>query len=105
MSALLRAKASPTPIAWALLGIACLWYCSAWVFFGSEGNLLSHVGLPWFALCVFSPLVSILLAVALRRALRESGRRMRLHEILIVVLVSPHFLGAAWIWCGLAHYL
>jgi hypothetical protein len=103
MSAMLHVKASPTAIAWVLLAVASLWCFSFWVFVTSEGSLLSHVALPWFAVCVFSPVVSIVLAIALRQALRESGRRMRLREIIIVALVSPHFLGAAWIWYGLTY--
>ena len=105
MSPLLHVKVSPSGIAWALLGIASLWYYSFWVFFTSEGNHLSHVALPWFAVCVFSPVVSIVLAFVMRRALRERGRGMRLNEIIAVVLVSPHFLGAAYIWYGVTYYL
>lgn len=41
----------------------------------------------------------------MRLALRASGRGIRLPEILVVVVVAPHFLAAAYVWWGLLYYM
>ena len=105
MRALPKVTISPTTIAWALLALALLWYCAFWVLFSSDGNLLSHVPWPWLLVSAFAPAVSLALAVAMYRALRDSGRSIRLHEIAIVVVATPQFLGWAYVWWGLLYYM
>jgi hypothetical protein len=105
MNAALNLRASPGSIAWALFSGALLWYLSFWVLFTSGGNFLSHVPWPWLLVSAFVPVINGALASALHKALRDSGRAMKLHEIVLVLVVTPHFLGAAYVWWGLLYYM
>jgi hypothetical protein len=100
-----KVTASPTAVAWALLLLALLWYWSFWILFSSDGNYLSHVPWPWLLVSAFAPAATLALAFAMYRALRDSGRSIRLHEILIVVVVTPQFLGWGYVWWGLLYYM
>jgi hypothetical protein len=105
MNAALNRSASPRNIASALLSLTLLWYWSFWVLFASGGNYLSNVPRPWLFVSAFVPLVNLALAIAMHKALRDSGRAMKLHEIVLVLVVTPHFLGAAYVWWGLLYYM
>jgi hypothetical protein len=105
MSAALKFKASPAAISWTLLSLTLLWYWSFVVLFRSGGNFLSHVPWPWLLVCAILPVINAALSIALHLALRASGRGIRLPEILVVVVVAPHFLAAAYVWWGLLYYM
>ena len=105
MRAGLRFKASPTAVAWTLVLLTLLWYYSFWVLSTSGGNSLSHVPWPWLLVAAFTPVVNAALAITMDRALRHSGRALRGVEILVIVVVTPHFLGAAYVWWGLLYYM
>ena len=105
MSNALNLRASPAAIAWALLSLTLLWYWSIWVLFTSGGNFLSHVPWPWLLVSSIVPVVNAALSIAMHRALRNTGRAIRMPEILVVVIVTPHFLGAAYVWWGLLYYM
>jgi hypothetical protein len=105
MSAALKLKASPTALRVLLLLLTLLWYWSFLVLFNSGGNLLSHVPWPWLMVCAFVPVINAVLALAMHRALRDSRRGIPVPEIVVVVVVTPHFLGAAYVWWGLLYYM
>ncbi len=106
MNATLGLKAPPTAISWAiLLLVALLWYWSFWMLFTSGGNFLSHVPLPWLVVCAFAPVASGALVLAVRHSFRKNPRRLRFHEIAVLIVVLPHFVGAAYVWWGLLQYM
>jgi hypothetical protein len=105
MNAPLSFRSSPGVIAWALFSGALVWYLSFWVLLTSGGNFLSHVPWPWLLVSAFVPVLNAGLAIAMHKALRDSGRAIKLREIIIVLIVTPHFFGAAYVWWGLLYYM
>ena len=105
MNAALKVTPSPTGIVLALLPLALLWYWLFWVLFSSDGNFLSNIPWPWLLILAFAPVVSLALAFAMHRSIRASGRPIKLHEILVVVAVTPQFLGGVYVWWGLLYYM
>jgi len=70
----------------------------------SANDQPNKLGIGWALVSAFGPLLSAALAFALDRSLKALDRPMRLREILLIVFVSPQFLGVLFIWWGLCHY-
>ena len=68
-------------------------------------NGLDSTPWSWLLILAFGPVVSAGLAFEMHRAFRDTGRAMRAYDILLVVFVTPQFLGAVWVWRVLLHYM
>jgi hypothetical protein len=95
----------PVAIEAGLLGLALLWYWSCGVLLNSGKNGLDGIPWPWLLVLAFGPLLSAALALAMHLELRRTKRAMRAYEIVLVVVATPQFLGAVYIWLGLFHYM
>jgi hypothetical protein len=100
-----RVKLPPAAIEAGLLALALLWYWSCWVLLASGKNGLDGIPWPWLLMLTFGPFLSATLAFAMYLGLRRTGRAMRAYEIILVVVAIPQFLGAAYFWLGLLHYM
>jgi hypothetical protein len=100
-----KAGLPPVAIEAGLLALALLWYWSCRVLLYSGKNGLDSIPWPWLLILAFGPLLSAILAFAMHLELRRTGRAMRVWEIILVVVVTPQFLGALYVWLGLLHYM
>jgi hypothetical protein len=87
-----------------LLVMGLLWYASIGLMLGSANDQPNRLWPGWAVVSAFAPFLSAALAFALDRILKALNRPMQLREILLVVFVSPQFLGVLFIWWGLCHY-
>lgn len=87
-----------------LLVMALLWYTSICLIVKSANDGRNTISMGWGVMSAFGPLLSAALAFALDRSLKALDRPMQLREILLVLVVSPQFLGVLFIWWGLCHY-
>ncbi|MDB6110412.1 MAG: hypothetical protein JWR69_2162 [Pedosphaera sp.] len=98
-------RLSTGKIEFALLALALLWYRSFYTLFTSVKNGLDAIPMGWLVLVAFGPVLSAALGFALDRSLKAAGRPMRLWEIMLVVFVTPQFVGALYVWSGVFHYM
>ena len=100
-----KAILPPAAIEAGLLALALLWYWSCRVLPASGKNGLDGIPWPWLLILAFGPLLSGALAFAMHLELRRTGRAIRAYEIVLVVVATPQFLGAVYVWLGLLHYM